>query len=154
VGVDIDADKIAAATLAASRLDPDEGDVSFVTTPSGDVPRIEGGWRCIVFADVLYLLTRERRAALLADCADALAPGGLLVVKEADTSPALKARLSQTQELLATRVLRITDGDALDFPSAAELVEVLDGLGMSTQSKRLDHGYLHPHCVVLATGAA
>jgi 2-polyprenyl-3-methyl-5-hydroxy-6-metoxy-1,4-benzoquinol methylase len=154
VGVDIDADKIALAEAAADRLDPGEGDVSFRVSPSGEVPRIDGGWRCIVFADVLYLLTRERREALLAECAEALAPDGLLVVKEVDTEPVLKAKVAQFQEVLATRVLHITDGDALDFPSAGELKDVLDGLGLQTRAKRLDHGYLHPHCVVLGTRPA
>jgi 2-polyprenyl-3-methyl-5-hydroxy-6-metoxy-1,4-benzoquinol methylase len=154
VGVDIDADKIELAQRAATRLEPGEADVSFRVSPSGEVPRIEGGWRCIVFADVLYLLTRERREALLAECAEALAPGGLLVVKEVDTEPALKARIAQLQEVVATRVLRITDGDALDFPSAVELEGVLDGLGLQTLAKRIDHGYLHPHCVVLGTRPA
>ncbi len=151
VGVDIDADKIELAQQAAARLEPGEGDVSFRVSPSGEVPRHDGGWDCIVFADVLYLLTAERRDALLAECAEALAPGGLLVVKEVDTEPALKARIAQFQEVLATRVLRITDGDALDFPSAGELRDVLDGLGLETRAKRFDKGYLHPHCVVLGT---
>lgn len=154
VGVDIDSDKIALAKEAADRLDPGEGDVSFRVSPSGEVPRIDGGWRCIVFADVLYLLTRERREALLAECAEALAPGGVLVVKEVDTEPVLKAKVAQLQEVVATRVLHITDGDALDFPSAGELKDVLDSLGLQTRAKRLDHGYLHPHCVVLGTRPA
>ena len=151
VGVDIDADKSARAREAASELRPGEADVSFRVSPSGEVPQRDGGWDAIVFADVLYLLTRERREALLAECASALAPGGLLVVKEVDTQPPFKAKVAQLQEVLATRVLRITDGDALDFPSADELESVLVGLGLSTMAKRIDHGYLHPHCVVLGT---
>ena len=151
VGVDIDADKIALADRAAANLDPGEGDVSFRVSPSGEVPHIDGGWRGIVFADVLYLLDRAHRDALLAECAGALAPGGLLVVKEVDTEPVVKARIAQFQEVLATRVLHITDGDALDFPSARELQAVLDGLGLQTTAARLDHGYLHPHCVVVGT---
>ncbi len=153
VGVDIDADKIALARHAASHLEPGEGDLHFDVTPSGAVPRIEGGWRAIVFADVLYLLSRDRREALLRSCAEALAPGGLLVVKEVDTEPRAKAAISQAQEVVATRVLRITDGDDLDFPSATELEAVLAGSGLDTMTKRIDHGYLHPHCVVLGTRA-
>jgi SAM-dependent methyltransferase len=154
VGVDIDADKIALARAAASHLGPDEGHVSFRVSPSGEVPRTDGGWQAIVFADVLYLLPRARREALLAECADALAPGGLLVVKEVDTRPPVKARVAQLQEVLATKVLRITDGEALDFPSADELDAALTRLGLRTMAKRLDHGYLHPHCVVLGTRPA
>lgn len=151
VGIDIDADKIAQATGVISRLGPGEADLRFETVPSGTVPRIEGGWRSIVFADVLYLLGRDRRQALLADCVDALAPGGLLVIKEVDTRPFLKAGLAQVQELLATKVLRITDGHTLEFASSDELETLLVDLGLSAMSKRIDHGYLHPHCVVLGT---
>ena len=154
VGVDIDADKIALARRAATNLRPGEADVEFRVSPSGEVPRNDGGWDAIVFADVLYLLTKERREALLAECADALAPGGVLVVKEVDTTPPVKARIAQLQEVVATRVLRITDGDALDFPSSEELEGVLDGLGLAPRSARIDHGYLHPHCVVLGTRPA
>jgi len=151
LGVDIDADKIALARQATERLEPGEADVRFDSLPSGAVPRIEGGWRSIVFADVLYLLGRDRRAALLAECVDALAPGGLLVVKEVDTRPLFKAKIAQAQELLATKVFRITDGHTLDFASSEELAASLQELGLSTLSKRIDHGYLHPHCVVLGT---
>lgn len=149
VGVDIDAHKIERGVHADANLRPGEADVELRVSPSGEVPRIDGGWRAIVFADVLYLLARERREALLAECADALAPDGLLVVKEVDTTPVLKARIAQLQEVLATRVLRITDGDTLDFPSGTELEGVLAGLGLETHLKRIDRGYLHPHCVVL-----
>ncbi|MSW45030.1 MAG: methyltransferase domain-containing protein [Actinobacteria bacterium] len=151
VGIDIDADKILLASEAILGLRPDEADLRFEVEPSGVVPPTEGGWRSIVIADVLYLLGRERRDALLAACVDALAPGGLLVIKEVDTKPLLKARISQLQELISTKVLRITDGHALEFASSEELVATLVDLGMSTMSKRIDHGYLHPHCVVLGT---
>ena len=154
VGIDIDADKIALACDAVGRLGPDEADLRFEVQPSGVVPTVEGGWRSIVIADVLYLLGRERRDALLASCVEALAPGGLLVIKEVDTKPLVKARISQLQELISTKVLRITDGHSLEFASSEELVATLVDLGMSTMAKRIDHGYLHPHCVVLGTKPA
>lgn len=154
VGVDIDAAKIAQATDAIAGLEPGEAQLRFECLPSGSVPRIDGGWRSIVFADVLYLLGRDRRRALLAECVDALAPGGLLVIKEVDTRPFVKARLAQLQELIATKVLRITDGHTLEFASMDELSALLVDLGLSTMSKRIDRGYLHPHCVVLGTKPA
>lgn len=151
LGIDIDAAKITLAREAIGGLRPDEADLRFEVQPDGVVPTVEGGWRSIVIADVLYLLGRERREALLAACVDALAPGGLLVIKEVDTTPRVKARIAQLQELISTRVLRITDGHALEFASSDELVATLVDLGMSTMAKRIDHGYLHPHCVVLGT---
>ena len=154
VGIDIDADKIAQANDAVARLEQGEAHLRFETLPSGTVPRIDGGWRSIVFADVLYLLGRDRRRAMLGECVDALAPGGLLVIKEVDTRPLVKAKLAQLQELISTKVLRITDGHTLEFASAKELEALLVDLGLSTMAKRIDHGYLHPHCVVLGTKPA
>jgi SAM-dependent methyltransferase len=153
VGVDIDVDKVDVARAAAGRLRPAEADVTFQVS-GGELPRREGGWRSIVIADVLYLLGRDGRARLLDECVDALAPGGLLVVKEIDTRPAWKARLARAQELAATRLLRITEGDEVDFAAPVELAALLEARGCTTMVKRLDHGYLHPHCVVLATAPA
>ena len=127
VGIDIDGEKIAL----------------------GDVPLIDGGWDAIVFADVLYLLPVEARTALLAECVEALSPYGLLVVKEVDTSPKFKAQMAQFQEFLATKVLRITHGNALNFPSAVELEAIMTSDGLETKMSRLDKGYFHPHCVVI-----
>lgn len=154
VGIDIDSDKIALAKLAASGLRPGEAEVAFDLMPAGSIPALEGGWRAIVFADVLYLMHAKDRATILAACVEALAPGGLLIVKEVDTRPRTKALLAQFQELLSTRVFRITRGNHLDFPSLTELDSLMSELGMSTIAKHIDHGYLHPHCVVIGTKPA
>jgi 2-polyprenyl-3-methyl-5-hydroxy-6-metoxy-1,4-benzoquinol methylase len=149
VGIDIDAEKIALAKQSVLGLSDSEANLSFEHRSSGDVPMIDGGWDAIVFADVLYLLPVDARTALLAECIEALSPGGLLVVKEVDTSPKFKAQIAQFQEFLATKVLRITDGDEMDFPSAAEIEALMASDGLETQIARLDKGYFHPHCVVV-----
>jgi SAM-dependent methyltransferase len=150
VGIDIDVEKIAVARTAAGHLRPGEADVRFDVS-DGVLPHVRGGWRSIVIADVLYLLGAERREELLRECVDALAPGGLLVVKEIDRRPAWKARLARVQELLATRVFGITEGDALEFADPRALAALLEASGCATMVKRLDHGYPHPHCLILAT---
>jgi 2-polyprenyl-3-methyl-5-hydroxy-6-metoxy-1,4-benzoquinol methylase len=149
MGIDIDGEKIELAQHATARLAPGEGDVRFEHRPAGDIPRIDGGWQAIVFADVLYLTSAAGRHALLAECVDALAPGGSLIVKEVDTRPRLKAMLAQGQEFVSTRVIRITHGEEMDFPTSDELESVLHDLGLSTRARRIDQGYLHPHCVVI-----
>jgi 2-polyprenyl-3-methyl-5-hydroxy-6-metoxy-1,4-benzoquinol methylase len=149
VGTDIDAEKIEVARRAAARLRAGEADVRF-EVGGDDLPRVDGGWRSIVIADVLYLLGEGRRR-LLDQCVDASAPGGLLVVKEIDVVPRWKARLATVQELAATRVLRITEGEEVDFATPAALTAHLEQRGCTTMVKRLDHGYPHPHCAILAT---
>jgi len=151
VGIDIDEQKISLANTTAKRLRPGEATVTFEYRPSGELPEAPSGWDAIVFADVLYLLQPADRTRLLEQCAAALAPGGVLIVKEVDTEPKFKARIAQFQEFLATRVLRITHGDAMSFPSANELAKEMNAAGLSTRSSRLDQGYFHPHCVVVGT---
>jgi len=151
VGVDIDAQKIELAQESVRHLRQGEATVSFEHRPSGEILTIDGGWDAIVFADVLYLIAPEDRSRLLSDCIAALAPGGRLIVKEVNTEPRIKAFVAQFQEFLATKVLRITDGDALDFPSAADIKELMVAGGLTTRVGRLDKGYFHPHCVVVGT---
>lgn len=149
VGIDIDEEKIALAKQSVLGLRNGEASLIFEHRASGDVPLINGGWDAIVFADVLYLLPVDARIALLTECVEALSPDGLLVVKEVDTSPKFKAQMAQFQEFLATKVLRITHGDALNFPSAAELEVLMTSDGLETHVLRIDKGYVHPHCVVV-----
>ena len=154
VGVDIDGQKIELAQESVRHLHPGEATISFEHRPSGEILTIEGGWDAIVFADVLYLIAPDDRSQLLSDCIAALAPGGHLIVKEVNTEPRIKAFVAQFQEFLATKVLRITDGDTLDFPSATDIETLISSDGLTTRVSRLDKGYFHPHCVVVGTKAS
>ena len=96
-------------------LDSRDGSLAFASSTHGAVP--PGPWDAIVIVDVLYLLDADHELALLDGCLAELAPGGVLVVKETDVVPRLKHAIAKAQELLATRVLRITAGDALSVGS-------------------------------------
>ena len=150
VGVDIDAAKIAEAAAAASRAAPSEADISFERVEAGYVP--VGEWDAIVIADVLYLLPFEDQRRLLLEAADALAPGGVLVVKEMGLQPRWKQRLNRFQETLATRVFRITDsvGQGLTFVDPADMAGWLNAVGLDVSSRRVDRGYAWPHHLVVA----
>jgi 2-polyprenyl-3-methyl-5-hydroxy-6-metoxy-1,4-benzoquinol methylase len=144
VGVDIDEHKIELAKEAASGLEA--GSVTFAVANDGSLP--PGPWDAVVVTDVLYLLDPEARARLLVQCAAAVRPGGVLLVKETDTSPRWKHRVAAAQEVLATRVLRITEGTDLDYASSADLAAQLTAAGLDVSIDRLDRGYLHPHVLV------
>lgn len=146
VGVDIDADKIALARQAEAQLPG--VDLTFRVAESGAVPT--GPWDAIVIVDVLYLLDTDHELALLDACAAELAPRGVLVVKETDVVPAWKHRIAKLQEVLATRVLRITAGDALTFTPIAELAAHLADRGLEVSVRRVDEGYPHPHSLLVA----
>ena len=107
-GVDIDYEKLAVARRAADAAGVG-GRVRFqhITADWKPEPR----WDAIVEVDMLYLLGRERAADWVHTAGQALEPGGRLVVKELDVSPAWKAQWSRFQEVLATRVMHITEGE-------------------------------------------
>lgn len=146
VGVDIDERKLVVARAAAGELR--EGRLRFASSADGAVP--PGPWDAIVIVDVLYLLDTDHELALLDACAAELAPRGVLVVKETDVVPAWKHRIAKLQEVLATRVLRITAGDALTFTPIAELAAHLADRGLEVSVRRVDEGYPHPHSLLVA----
>lgn len=151
-GVDIDIHKIALAADAAAHLHPGEADVAFaVVAPDGFAP---GTYDAIVIADVLYLLAADARQALLARCVEHLAPGGVLLVKETDRRPRWKGTITVAQEWLATRVLRITEGDEVTFAAPSVFVDQLRAAGLAVSLERIDRGYLHPHVLIVGHAPA
>ena len=149
VGIDIDADKIAAARAAAAGLAPGEAEVRFETVQSGEVPA--GPWDAVVTVDVLYLLPPEDQRRLLAAMAGSLAPGGVIVLKESGLRPRWKFRWSRFQETLATRVLGITEsaGAGLAFTAPEELAAWLASTGLEASHRPIHAGYAWPHHLVV-----
>ena len=144
-GVDVDGDKIDDARAAAKAADVavefDEVETDYRPT---------GEWDAITIVDVLYLLG-ERGADEVIDAAvDALAPGGVLVVKEIDVHPRWKYWLASLQEIVATRVLRITEGGSVRFIPPEHIVTRLESRGLHVEQRPLHRGRLHPHHLIVA----
>ncbi len=148
LGVDVDEHKIRIARQAAASLGGSADRLSFRPI-DGDVFK-PGSWDSIVVNDVLYLLEASDRRTLLDQCAGALAPGGALVVKEMDHRPAWKYRLTVAQETISTKVLGITAGERVSIAEPAEIVAELRDHGLDVTGKRIDHGYPHPHVLLVA----
>jgi len=144
-GVDIDGAKVAEAQRAGA------GRCRFAVAGTGEVP--EGPWDAVVIVDVLYLLDAAGQESLVRACAAALAPGGVLVVKEMAGTPRWKARWNRAQETLSVRVLGITAGRRLTFVPPGVVSGWLAAAGLSVRAERLDRGYPHPHHLLVATGA-
>ncbi|WP_448629517.1 class I SAM-dependent methyltransferase [Cellulomonas soli] len=145
VGVDIDPAKIAHAQ-AATRGSGTA--VSFTVEPSGAVPA--GPWAAVVFVDVLYLLPAQEQRRLLREAVHALAPDGVVVVKEMDTRPRWKARWNTWQETVSVKVLGLTAGSAFDFVEPRVMAGWLSELGLTPRLQRIDRGRLHPHHLLIA----
>lgn len=149
LGVDIDEHKIELARAAAANLSPGEAQLSFARVEPGEFA--DGRWDTIVIADVLYLLAPDDERALLQAMVDHLDEGGSIVVKETDVLPRWKFAINRAQEYAATRILRITQGETLDFEPARSLATALEAMGLDARVERVDRGYPHPHALVVAT---
>jgi cyclopropane fatty-acyl-phospholipid synthase-like methyltransferase len=149
-GVDIDEEKLAVARRAATAAHLGDR-VTFERVAPGWHP--DAQWDAIVEVDMLYLLGRTHSSEWLESAAAALSPRGRLVVKELDVTPTWKARWSRFQEVLATRVMRITEGEELELVPRADVVAAMTAAGLTVETRRLDRGRLHPHYLAVGTRA-
>jgi 2-polyprenyl-3-methyl-5-hydroxy-6-metoxy-1,4-benzoquinol methylase len=147
-GIDIDARKIAIASHAQSHADHQTAHLSFEHMSPGELPA--GRWDAIVIVDVLYLLGRPAEQALLRACTDQLTDGGVLVIKETDVVPRWKHWFAKAQEVVSTKILRITAGSSLSFTPVAELAGHLRDAGLDVTTRPVDKGYWYPHALVVA----
>lgn len=99
----------------------------------------------ITVLDVLYLLPREEKVALLSACRDRLAPGGRLVLKTNDTRPAWKFAVTRAQEALMTRVGLTMGHGALHFFSRRENRDLLVETGFEVDFVDLNSWLPYPH---------
>ncbi|MCX6355701.1 MAG: class I SAM-dependent methyltransferase [Candidatus Aureabacteria bacterium] len=99
----------------------------------------------ITILDVLYLMPPGRVKEIVSKCHRMLRPGGMLILSTTDTHPRWKYLLAYCQELLAVKILRITEGRELFFHSRKELGALLQTAGFTVHAERMDRGYVHPH---------
>lgn len=145
-GCDIDTDKIALAQRAAARAN---AAVDFDTVDHDYRP--SGEWDAITIVDVLYLLGEEVAMDVVDHAAAALAPGGVLVIKELDVRPRWKYWFGFGQEVLATKVVRITEGANLHIIPPTLIGDRLEAAGLRVEQRSLQRGRLHPHHLIVAS---
>jgi SAM-dependent methyltransferase len=139
VGIDIDARKIAIAHAARTKLrEPDRVKFS-VTAP--DEP-IAGIFDAVVIVDVLYLI---------AEACAALKPGGCVVVKETAFTPSWKFRITELQEDVMVRVLRVTKGKRGSFEPPERIAGWMRQAGLEVTETPLARGHVHPHHLIVGT---
>lgn len=146
-GIDVDVRKIVHGQRAARQALVRGARADLHLEPPGDIP--DGPWDAIVIVDVLYLLDVDAQAGLLRSCAEQLALGGSLVVKEMATKPRWKAWWNRAQETVAVKGLHITAGEDFTFVDPAVLGEWMAGDGLVVRHEALDRGYPHPHHLIV-----
>ena len=149
LGIDVDLRKIVHARFAAEQARSTGATCDFHLMPPGELP--DGPWDAIVIVDVLYLLDPDAQAGLLHSCAEQLALGGRLVVKEVGANPTWKARWNAVQEFMAVKVLGITSGEQLTFLEPDVLGAWMEKDDRVVTHKPIDRGYPHPHHLIVGT---
>jgi len=93
----------------------------------------------IVMIDVLFYLGREEQERLLDRAAAALAPGGLLLVRETDSGAGFAFRVTRWSEILAG-ALRGEFAQRLHYRSAVQWIAELAGRGFSVRVEPMSEG--------------
>ncbi|MBK6405916.1 MAG: class I SAM-dependent methyltransferase [Holophagales bacterium] len=136
-------------------VDPDERKVERARAWVGESPRrtfrtggiervTERAFDQAVIVDVLYLVPRAERAALVAQAASRLRSAGRLVVLTSGGGPRWKRSLDRLQERLAVAVVGMTRGAVVDPCDGAEVAGLLSGAGLvDVRVEAAGAGYLH-----------
>ncbi len=143
-GFDIDDYKLRYGRLAAQRVNQP---IEF----TDQLPGRSQDWEVIMLVDVLYLLPPAEQQNLLSQLLELLAPGGRLLIKEMNHRPRWKFLIVRFQELVAVKVLRITEqygSGSFAFVNLYQLADELAAQGYKTQLVRLDRGWVYPHLLL------
>jgi len=145
VGADLDEKKI----VLAERT---KGPPAYIKYLVGDIVTMDYP-RADVFSlvDVLYLIPYKAQEAILRKCAEALAPQGILILKDMDTRPRWKYIWNYWQETLAVKVIGFTLGERFYFRSRVNFQRLLKSLGFGVKTVRMDRGYWYPHVAYVCT---
>jgi SAM-dependent methyltransferase len=120
-GLDWDAAKIAAASRAADRRDPDldalDATFSVSDAREAELPAAD----TVLLVDVLHYFSPDEQDAILDRAAEAVRPGGRLVVREADPSRGWRSTMTRLEEGFFTLV-RFNRGERVSFRPIDEIV--------------------------------
>ena len=124
-GIDWDLPKIedaraAAATPPAVGGDFAQGDARVEPIDPADT---------VLLIDVLHYLSIKEQDALLARAADAVRPGGRLIVREADTERGWRSKATLIEERIFT-ALKFNRGERVCFRPARDVVAILEAHGL------------------------
>ena len=131
-GFDWDEHKIAEAKQAAAASSGAQAALpaSFEVADAATAPLRPAD--TVLLIDVLHYLTIAEQDALLGRAAEAVRPGGRLLVREADTERGWRSWVTLLEELLFTAV-RFNRGARVRFRPAREIVAALEARGLACE---------------------
>jgi 2-polyprenyl-3-methyl-5-hydroxy-6-metoxy-1,4-benzoquinol methylase len=138
LGIDVGENRIADAKRA--KIPFAEFRLEDVSTLPADT------FECVAIVDVLYLLPIGRWTEILQQAVRILRKNGLLIVKEVTNKPRWKYWISYFQEILAIKVIGMTQGDAPHLESTDTYRAYIEAAGIDVfKVERLDAWRPHAH---------
>mgnify|MGYP000913294881 CR=1 FL=1 len=127
-GVDWDEAKIDGGRSAAARppalpVELEQGDARTAPVRPADT---------VLLIDLVHYFTLEEQDAILRRAADAVRPGGRLVVREADTERGWRSWATLLEEKVFT-ALRFNRGERVRFRPARDIAAVLEAAGLTVR---------------------
>ncbi|QCG90761.1 class I SAM-dependent methyltransferase [Azospirillum sp. TSH100] len=129
-GVELSPKRVRIAQAALGTDAVLQGDIRSVHLPPCDA---------IVILDVLLYLQPDEQATVLARCANALAPGGILLLREADAEGGLPFQITRWAERIAS-VIRGHWRQSLTYRPAADWSALLGSLGFEAEALPMSQG--------------
>jgi SAM-dependent methyltransferase len=130
-GLDWDRRKIESA-VRASGAQP-QLDATFAVADARTAPLEPAD--TVLLVDLLHYFLPEEQDAILDRAADAVAPGGHILVREADADRSLRSLVTWLEERLFT-FLRVNRGERVRFRAAADFVRRLESRGLACETRR------------------
>lgn len=122
LGIDYDEDKVAVAQHAWLRKDVQAG---FVCADAFEYELPESN--VFILNDMLHYMDYSKQHALLSRCASLLLPGGMIVVRDGNSSDSGKHRLTRFTELLSTKIIGFNKTtEKLCFTSYEQMKNIAD----------------------------
>lgn len=147
VGLDPDPRKIAWAKATVGRMPGAEFEVTSIEVMAASTAR---RFDRIFVADVLYLLPLAQWPDFLSAAKKLLAPGGFLILKEAENDGSWRAHKTLWQERLMVRLLKRTKGSgAIGFHSAEVMERALNAAGFARPVIKRYQSYTTPHILFM-----
>ena len=131
-GVDWDAEKIKAATIAAADHGEERPalDARFVSGDAreADVPPAD----TVLLIDLLHYFKVDEQDRILRRAAAAVRPGGRILIREADPSRGLRSLATLIEERIFTAI-RFNRGERVHFRPSLELKGILEETGLAAE---------------------
>ncbi len=134
LGIDYDEDKVAVARHAWLRKDV-RADFVCADALGYELPASN----VFILNDMLHYMDDSKQHALLARCASLLLPGGMIVVRDGNSSDREKHRLTRFTELLSTKITGFNKTtEKLCFTSDEQMKNMAEECGMELKTIRND----------------